>query len=79
MPTELSPIFKTPTAEDPALAEIVRRLVEVYQPDRSARSAMVRSLPFLASASIWASQASAPKLANQSRNAFSSSGLRLFT
>ena len=26
--------FRTPTADDPALAEIVRRLVEAYQPER---------------------------------------------
>ena len=27
-------VFRTPTASDPALAEVVRRLVEVYQPVR---------------------------------------------
>lgn len=26
--------FRTPTANDPVLAEVVRRLVEVYHPDR---------------------------------------------
>jgi predicted nucleotidyltransferase len=34
MPIELSPVFKTPTAGDPALAEVVRRLVHAYQPER---------------------------------------------
>ncbi len=27
-------VFKAPTADDPVLAEAVRRLVEAYQPDR---------------------------------------------
>ena len=29
-----APVFKTPKDSDPVLAEIVRRLVEVYQPER---------------------------------------------
>jgi len=34
MALESSRIFKTPAADDPALAEVVRRLVEAYQPER---------------------------------------------
>lgn len=34
MPSENANIFKTPTASDPALAEVVHRLVEAYQPER---------------------------------------------
>lgn len=34
MPSQKPATFKTPTAGDSALAEVVRRLVEVYQPDR---------------------------------------------
>ena len=33
MPSENASIFRTPTASDPALAEVVRRLVEAYQPE----------------------------------------------
>lgn len=33
MAMECAPAFKTPTAEDPALAEVVRRLVAAYQPE----------------------------------------------
>src|ERR1019366_1483409 len=54
----------------------------VERPDswsRRARSARDRSLPFLASASIWSSHASASNRANQSRKSFSSSKPRLFT
>ncbi len=34
MVTPRGSIFKTPTAGDPALAEVVRRLVEAYRPER---------------------------------------------
>lgn len=34
MPTATEIHFKAPTAEDPALAEAVRRLVAAYQPER---------------------------------------------
>lgn len=34
MPTENPATFRTPTARDPVLAEIVQRLVEAYQPER---------------------------------------------
>jgi len=34
MATEHANIFKTPAADDPDLAEVVRRLVESYQPER---------------------------------------------
>ena len=34
MPAEHATIFKTPAADDPPLAEVVRRLVEAYQPER---------------------------------------------
>src|SRR5579872_996963 len=34
MATERATIFKTPTASDPVLAEVVRRLVEAYRPER---------------------------------------------
>jgi predicted nucleotidyltransferase len=34
MASESATIFRTPTASDPALAEVVRRLVEAYQPER---------------------------------------------
>jgi uncharacterized protein len=34
MRTGESSVFKPPTAEDPALAEVVRRLVEAYRPER---------------------------------------------
>ena len=34
MAVERSTIFKPPAADDPALAEVVRRLVEAYQPER---------------------------------------------
>jgi hypothetical protein len=34
MANELASVFRTPTARDPALAEVVRRLVEAYQPER---------------------------------------------
>ena len=34
MPSENATVFRTPTASDPALAEVVRRLVEAYQPTR---------------------------------------------
>jgi uncharacterized protein len=34
MATERTTIFKTPAAEDPVLAEAVRRLVAVYLPER---------------------------------------------
>ena len=34
MVNENAALFVTPTASDPALAEVVRRLVEAYQPER---------------------------------------------
>ncbi len=34
MATEHATVFKTPTAGDAALAEVVRRLVEAYRPER---------------------------------------------
>ena len=34
MANESTTIFKTPTASDPVLAEVVRRLVEAYRPER---------------------------------------------
>ncbi len=34
MASENATIFRTPTASDPALAEVVRRLVEAYRPER---------------------------------------------
>ena len=34
MPSECAPVFATPTADDPALADIVRRLVDAYRPER---------------------------------------------
>ena len=34
MPVKDATIFKTPTVDDPALAEAVRRLVAAYQPER---------------------------------------------
>ena len=34
MANESATVFMTPTASDPALAEVVRRLVEAYQPER---------------------------------------------
>ena len=34
MATEHATIFRTPTASDPVLAEVVRRLVEAYRPER---------------------------------------------
>ena len=34
MAVEHPSVFKTPAAEDPALAEVVRRLVQAYQPER---------------------------------------------
>jgi uncharacterized protein len=34
MASENNAIFRTPTASDPALAEVVRRLVEAYRPER---------------------------------------------
>lgn len=33
MASENATIFRTPTAEDPALAEVVRRLVAAYEPE----------------------------------------------
>jgi predicted nucleotidyltransferase len=32
--TEHAATFKTPTADDPALGEVLRRLVDAYQPER---------------------------------------------
>jgi len=34
MAAESTTIFKTPTAGDPALAEVVRRLIQAYRPER---------------------------------------------
>ena len=34
MASENAAVFRTPTASDPALAEVVRRLVEAYRPER---------------------------------------------
>ena len=34
MATQNATVFETPTASDPALAEVVRRLVETYRPER---------------------------------------------
>ena len=34
MAAKHTPVFKTPTADDPALAEAVRRLAAAYQPER---------------------------------------------
>ena len=34
MTTEDGPLFKAPAADDPALAEALRRLVEAYRPER---------------------------------------------
>jgi len=34
MAVERAAVFKTPGADDPALAEVVRRLVEAYRPER---------------------------------------------
>jgi predicted nucleotidyltransferase len=34
MTNESTTIFRTPTAGDPVLAEVVRRLVEAYRPER---------------------------------------------
>ena len=34
MANESATIFKAPTADDPVLAEVVRRLVEAYRPER---------------------------------------------
>ena len=34
MAAERSTVFKTPAVGDPALTEVVRRLVEAYQPER---------------------------------------------
>ena len=34
MASEKATIFRTPTTRDPALAEVVRRLVAAYQPER---------------------------------------------
>ena len=34
MATKPASIFETPAASDPALAEVVRRLVETYRPER---------------------------------------------
>ena len=34
MGSENATVFRTPTASDPILAEIVRRLVEAYRPER---------------------------------------------
>ena len=34
MAAESATIFRTPTASDPVLAEVVRRLVAAYQPER---------------------------------------------
>ncbi|MBZ5581393.1 MAG: hypothetical protein LAQ30_04165 [Acidobacteriia bacterium] len=34
MPVRGATIFKTPTVDDPALSEAVRRLVAAYQPER---------------------------------------------
>jgi predicted nucleotidyltransferase len=34
MPAENATIFRTPAASDPALAEVVRRLVAAYEPER---------------------------------------------
>ncbi len=34
MASENVTVFRTPAASDPALAEVVRRLVEAYQPER---------------------------------------------
>lgn len=34
MATEHATVFRTPTASDMALSEVVRRLVEVYSPER---------------------------------------------
>ncbi|MGC9970447.1 MAG: nucleotidyltransferase domain-containing protein [Bryobacteraceae bacterium] len=34
MGTEQTTVFKTPSADDPLLAEVVRRLAEAYQPER---------------------------------------------
>jgi predicted nucleotidyltransferase len=34
MATDRATIFKPPSAHDPLLAEVVRRLVEAYQPER---------------------------------------------
>jgi predicted nucleotidyltransferase len=34
MASENAAIFRTPTADDPALAEVVRRLVAAYKPER---------------------------------------------
>lgn len=33
MPVERAASFRTPAVDDPALAEVVRRLVDVYQPE----------------------------------------------
>ena len=34
MASENATVFRTPTASDPVLAEVVRRLVEAYRPER---------------------------------------------
>jgi predicted nucleotidyltransferase len=34
MSSEGATVFKTPTSSDPVLAEVARRLVEAYRPDR---------------------------------------------
>ena len=34
MPVRDATIFKTPTVDDPALVEVVRRLIAAYQPER---------------------------------------------
>lgn len=34
MPNKHATAFRTPTASDPVLAEVVRRLVEAYGPER---------------------------------------------
>ena len=34
MASEQATVFRTPTATDPILAEVVRRLVEAYRPER---------------------------------------------
>jgi predicted nucleotidyltransferase len=34
MALDRATVFKTPTANDPALSEVVRRLVEAYRPER---------------------------------------------
>ena len=55
MAAEYPTIFKTPAADDPVLAEVVRRLVEAYLPERSIFSVPLRAATLARTATMTCS------------------------